>query len=177
MKIEKNKMVKIHYTLKDDEGKVIDSSIGKEALEYLHGEGMLIPGMERELENKEKGAKFTAVIEPKDGYGEYKPEYVVEVPRDRFDANAQIEVGQKFQAETPSGNMLVTVTKVTPENITIDSNHELAGKRLHFEVEVVDIRDATSEELSPYQYNESFGCSGGCGSCGGGCGGCGGGCE
>lgn len=180
MKIEKNKMVKIHYTLKDDEGQVIDSSVGKEALEYLHGEGMLIPGMERELENREIGDKFSAVIEPKDGYGEYNPEYVVEVPRDRFDANTEIEIGQKFQADTPSGMMLVTVTKVTPENVTIDSNHELAGKRLHFEVEVVDIRDATSEELEPYQYGDSCGCGGscgdGCGSCGG-CGGCGDDCE
>lgn len=168
MKIEKNKMVKIHYTLKGDDGVVIDSSEGKEALEYLHGVGMLIPGMEAALEGKEKGEKFNAVIEAKDGYGEYNPQYVVEVPRDRFDTDAQIEVGQKFQAETPAGPMLVTVTKVTDETITIDSNHELAGKTLHFDVEVVDIRDATEEETAPY---ESSGCGGGCGSCGGGCGG------
>ena len=181
MKIEKNKMVKIHYTLKDDDGNVIDSSEGKEALEYLHGVGMLIPGMERELENREKGDKFSAVIEPKDGYGEYRPEYVVEVPRDRFDTNVEIEVGQKFQADTPTGAMLVTVTKVTPENITIDSNHELAGKNLHFDVEVVDVRDATEEEIAPYTAEGCGGGGGSCGGCGGGCsdGGCGscGGCE
>ena len=164
-------MVKIHYTLKDAEGNLIDSSEGKEALEYLHGFGMLIPGMERELENREKGDKFSAVIEPKDGYGEYRPEYVVEVPRDRFDTEVEIQVGQKFQADTPTGTMLVTVTKVTPENITIDSNHELAGKTLHFDVEVVDVRDASEEEIAPYTAN--FGCGGGCGGCGGSCGGCG----
>ncbi|MDD5790151.1 MAG: peptidylprolyl isomerase [Spirochaetia bacterium] len=183
MKIEKNKMVKIHYTLKDDEGNLIDSSEGKEALEYLHGVGMLIPGMERELENREKGDKFSAVIDPKDGYGEYRPEYVVEVPRDRFDTEVEIQVGQKFQADTPTGTMLVTVTKVTPENITIDSNHELAGKTLHFDVEVVDVRDASEEEIAPYTANFG-GCGGGCGGCGGGCGedsdcgdgGCGGSC-
>lgn len=165
MKIEKNKMVKIHYTLKDDNGELIDSSIGKEALEYLHGVGMLIPGMEMQLEGKEKGEKFSAVIEPKNAYGEYNPQYVVDVPRDRFDVEAEIQVGQKFQAETPAGPMLVTVTKVTPENITIDSNHELAGKTLHFDVEVVDVRDATEEETAPYE--NTGGCSGSCGSCGG----------
>lgn len=171
MKIEQNKMVKIHYTLKDDEGNTIDSSIGKEALEYLHGFGMLIPGMERELENHEKGDKFTTVIEPKDGYGEYNPQYVVDVPRDRFDTDAKIEVGMKFQADTPTGAMLVTVTKVSDDTITIDSNHELAGKTLHFEVEVVDVRDATEAELAPY--TNAGGC-GSCGGCGGGsCGGCG----
>lgn len=165
MKIEKNKMVKIHYTLKDDNGELIDSSIGKEALEYLHGVGMLIPGMEMQLEGKEKGEKFSAVIEPKNAYGEYNPQYVVDVPRDRFDVESEIQVGQKFQAETPAGPMLVTVTKVTPENITIDSNHELAGKTLHFDVEVVDVRDATEEETAPYE--NTGGCSGSCGSCGG----------
>lgn len=165
MKIEKNKMVKIHYTLKDDNGELIDSSIGKEALEYLHGVGMLIPGMEMQLEGKEKGEKFSAVIEPKNAYGEYNPQYVVDVPRDRFDVESEIQVGQKFQAETPAGPMLVTVTKVTQENITIDSNHELAGKTLHFDVEVVDVRDATEEETAPYE--NTGGCSGSCGSCGG----------
>jgi len=165
MKIENNKMVKIHYTLKDDDGNTIDSSIGKEALEYLHGVGMLIPGMERDLENHEKGDKFSTVIEPKDGYGEYNPQYVVDVDRDRFDTDTEIKVGMKFQADTPTGTMLVTVTKVTDDKVTIDSNHELAGKRLHFDVEVVDVRDATEEEIAPYTY------SGGCGGCGGSCGG------
>lgn len=174
MKIEKNKMVKIHYTLKDEAGTVIDSSEGREALEYLHGVGMLIPGMERELEGKETGNKFSAVIEPKDGYGEYNPQYVVEVPRDRFDVDAEIEVGQKFQAGTPAGPMLVTVVKVSPETVTIDSNHELAGKKLFFDVEVVDVRDATEEETAPYEF--SGGCGGSCGSCGGCDSGCSSGC-
>lgn len=166
MRIEKNKMVKIHYTLKDDDGNVIDSSVGKEALEYMHGVGMLIPGMEKELENHENGDKFTTVIEPRDAYGEYNPDYVAEVSRSQFDTNVEIKVGQKFQADTPAGAMLVTVTKVTPETITIDSNHELAGKRLHFDVEVVDVRDATDAELAPYEYGS------GCAGCGGNCSGC-----
>ncbi|MBO5100026.1 MAG: peptidylprolyl isomerase [Treponema sp.] len=163
MKIESKKMVKINYTLKDAEGNVIDSSEGKEALEYLHGVGMLIPGMERELEGRQVGEKFNAVIEPKNGYGEYNEAYVCDVPRDRFDTTMEIEVGQQFQADTPTGPMLVKVVKVTEDAITIDSNHELAGKTLYFDVEVLEIRDASEEEIAPYQ---STGCSGSCGSCG-----------
>ena len=173
MKVEKNKMVKIHYTLKDDKGNVIDSSIDKEALEYLHGVGMLIPGMETALEGREKGEKFSAVIEPKDGYGEFNPDWVTEVPRDRFDGVTEITVGQKFTADTPTGPIMVTVTKVEDDKITIDSNHELAGKTLYFDVEVVDVRDATPQETEPY---ESSGCGGSCSSCGGSCSSCGGSC-
>ena len=175
MKIENDKWVAIHYTLKNDEGVQLDSSVRSEPLGYVHGRGYLISGLENLLAGHEPGDKFSAHIEPKDGYGEYRPEYVVEVPRDRFDTNVEIEVGQKFQADTPTGAMLVTVTKVTPENITIDSNHELAGKNLHFDVEVVDVRDATEEEIAPYTAEGCGGCGGSCGGCGGGCsdGGCG----
>lgn len=165
-------MVKIHYTLKDEDGNQLDSSSGGEPLEYMHGTGTLITGLERELEGKEEGEKFSTVIEPKDGYGEYKEEYVVDVPRDRFDVTAPIEEGQRFQADTPTGPMLVRVIKVTDDNITIDSNHELAGKKLLFDVEVVSVRDATEEELAPLEEE----CGGSCSSCGGSCGSCGGGC-
>lgn len=176
VKIEKNKMVKIHYTLTDTEGKQIDSSAGKEPLEYLHGNGNLINGLEAELEGKNPGDTFTVTISPKDAYGEYDDNLIVEVPREQFDSDAPIEVGMKFQAGTAGGPMIVTVTKVTDTTITVDGNHELAGKTLVFKVEVVDVRDATEEELNP----PSCGCGGGCESCGGGCenGGCGsGGCE
>jgi FKBP-type peptidyl-prolyl cis-trans isomerases 2 len=164
VKIEKNKMVQIHYTLKDTEGKEIDSSVGKEPLEYVHGNGNLISGLEEKLEGKEPGDKFTATIEPKDAYGEYDEQMVVEVPRTQFDSDTPIETGMKFQANTAGGPMIVTVTKVTDEKVTVDGNHELAGKTLVFDVEVKDVRDATEEELNPPS------CGGECGSCGG-CGG------
>ena len=102
---------------------------------------------------------------------------MADVPREQFDASIEIEEGMAFQAESPAGMQIVTVTKVTPETITVDANHELAGKNLHFAIKIVDVRDATPEEL---ESGMQGGCGGGCGGC---CdddcscdGGCGGGC-
>ena len=171
MEIANQKMVKIHYTLKDTDGNQLDSSVGSEPLEYMHGIGSLIPGLESLLTGHKPGDTFHAEIEPALGYGEYDEKLVAEVPRAQFDTGAEITVGQQFQADTATGPMIVKVTKVTDEKITVDGNHELAGKTLCFDVEVVDVRDATEAELEPF-VNEG-GC-GGCSGCGssGGCGGC-----
>ncbi len=167
MVIEKDKMVAIHYNLTDKNGKVLDSSEGKSPLEYLHGNGMLIPGLEAQLEGKTEGDKFRAVIEPKDAYGEKDERLVIKVPKSNFDEGTPVEVGMAFQAQTQNGGiMLVRVVKIEDDGITVDGNHELAGEQLTFDVEVVGVRDATEEEL-----NASCGCG-----CGGGCGGCGGDC-
>lgn len=184
MTIEPHKMVKIHYTLKDDDGAVIDTSEGREPLEFMSGVGALIPGMEQALEGKKTGDKFSSVIEPAMGYGERDPLLVQEVDRSQFDGlgDMEIKVGMKFQAGTATGPILVTVTEVREDKIVVDANHELAGKTLHFDVEVVDVRDATEEDLKPYM--PSGGCGGSCGGCGGcgssddgeGCG-CDGGCS
>ena len=178
MEIAYQKMVKIHYTLKDTDGNQLDSSLGGEPLEYMHGIGSLIPGLEKELEGKKPGDKFHSEIEPALGYGEYDEKLVAEVPRSQFDANFEIEVGQQFQADTATGPMIVKVTKIADDKITVDGNHELAGKKLCFDVEVVDVRDATEAELEPF-VNDSCGCGGGCSGCSGcgSAGGCGGGCE
>ena len=176
MTISKNSVVSIHYTLTDDEGKELDSSIGKTPLEYIHGNGYLISGLEKQLEGKSEGDKFTAVIEPKDAYGEYNEAFVQEVNRNQFPEGIKIEEGMQFQADTAAGSQIVTVTKVTDDKVTVDANHELAGKRLHFDVEVVSVREATEEEIDSI----SGGCGCGDGGCGGGCscdGGCGGGCS
>ena len=171
MEIAYQKMVKIHYTLKDIDGNQLDSSTGGEPLEYMHGIGSLIPGLEQELTGRNPGDKFHSEIEPALGYGEYDESLVAEVPRAQFDTGTEITVGQQFQAETATGPMIVKVTKVTDDKITVDGNHELAGKKLFFDVEVVDVREPTEAELEPF-VNEG-GC-GGCSGCGssGGCGGC-----
>ena len=167
MKIEKNKWVAIHYTLKDDDGNTIDSSIGGAPLGYLHGNGYLIFGLENELEGKEQGDKFSCKIKPIDGYGEYDPQLILDVDRKQFETDQEIEVGMQFQVMTPQGPSIVTVKEVGPETIKIDGNHELAGKNLNFDVEVVEVREPTEEELNPQ------GCGGGCGGCCGEEGGCG----
>lgn len=170
MKIEKDKWVAIHYTLTDDSGKQLDSSIGGAPLGYLHGNGYLIPGLEKELEGKEAGDKFTAKIQPKDGYGEYDEALSLEAERSQFEYDGNIEVGMQFQVMTPTGPSIVRVSKVEGDKVTIDANHELAGKVLNFDVEVVEVRNPTEEELNPPS-------CGGCGGCGCGnedCEGCGG---
>lgn len=173
MKIEADKWVAIHYTLKDDNGTELDSSVGGAPLGYVHGHGYLIVGLENELLGKEVGDKFTAVIAPKDGYGEYDSRLVADVPVEQFEmSGAKVEVGMMFQVMTPAGPSIVRAVEVNEKTVKIDGNHELAGKTLHFDVEVVEVRDATEDELNPR------GCGGGCGGCGGGCGddGCEGGC-
>ncbi len=175
MKVEKNKFVTINYTLKDDDGNVIDSSVGKEPLPYIHGNNYLLKKLEDQIEGLEPGAKFSTVLEPADGYGERDESMVAKVPRKNFDTSAPIEVGMQFQADTPYGPQIVTVTQIDDDNITVDANHELAGVRLHFDVEIISVRDATADEID--QLNNCS-CGGNCGGdCGGNCGGCGGDCD
>ena len=170
MKIEKNKFVSIHYTLTDDDGNRLDSSVGKAPLGYVQGNGMLIPGLEAELEGKEVGEKFKAVIQPKDAYGEYNEQLIATVPKSQFGDAGSIEVGMAFQAVADDNTpFIVRVINVTDDSVTIDGNHELAGKTLTFDVEIVEVRDSTEEDFN-------MGCGCGCG-CGGNCeGGCEGGC-
>lgn len=186
MVIEKDKMVAIHYTLKDDNGVEIDSSAGGNPLAYIHGNGYLIPGLEKELEGKSAGDKFKAVIQPEEGYGVYDERLIATLSRERFDLPGDIEIGMQFQVSTPAGPTIVRVTKVEGDNITIDGNHELAGKVLHFDVEVVEVRELTEEEKQQMLSGGcGCGCGGGCGGncdgdCGGDCGGdcnCDGGCD
>lgn len=179
MKIEANKFVSINYTLKNDDGVVLDSSIGegREPLGFVAGRNELIIGLEKELEGKEAGEKFNCTIAPADAYGEYNKELIFDVPMSEFDTDASsVEIGMAFYAQTNQGPRIVHVLNVTDDMVTLDGNHELAGQTLHFDVEVMEVRDATEEELNPPR-----GCGGGCGNCGGDCdcgdGGCGGECN
>ena len=179
MKVEQGKVVSINYTLKDDEGKLLDTSVGSTPLEYIHGAGYILPKLEEQITGLNPGDKFSTVLSAKDGYGEYNDGKVVDVPRENFDTTMEIEEGMQFQAETTEGPAIVTVKKVTDTTVTVDGNHELAGVNLHFDIEIIDVRNATEEELS---YGLGGGCGGGCGGCGGCDGGscdsgeCGGGC-
>ena len=181
MTITKDKVVSIHYTLTNDNGEEIDSSIGSTPLEYVHGRGYLLQKLEDELDGKNPGDKFSTVIAAKDGYGEYDEKLVTDVPRSDFDSDVELEPGMQFQAMTQEGGaVIVTIKKVADNTVTIDGNHELAGVNLHFDVEVVDVREATEDEKASGRVGGSGcgGCGGGCG-CGGECGpdcSCGGGC-
>ena len=145
--IAKDTAVRFNYILKDENGNVIDQSQG-EPLAYLHGHNNIIPGLEKELEGKSAGDSLTAVIEPADAYGEYQEQAVQKVPRANFQGVDDIQPGMQFQSEAEGQVMLVTVTEVNDDTVTVDANHPLAGKKLSFDVEVVEVRAATEDELN-----------------------------
>jgi len=156
--ITANKVASIHYTLKNDEGQILDSSEGQEPLAYLHGAQNLVPGLEKQLEGKTVGDKFSAVVEPEEAYGETDPSLIQELPRTMFGGVDTIEVGMEFHAETQNGRQVVEVIEVEEDTVTINGNHPLAGARLNFDIEVTDIRDATEEELSHGHVHAPGGC-------------------
>lgn len=145
--IAKDTAVRFNYILKDENGNVIDQSQG-EPLAYLHGHNNIIPGLEKELEGKSAGDSLTAVIEPADAYGEYQEQAVQQVPRANFQGVDNIQPGMQFQSEAEGQVMLVTVTDVNDDTVTVDANHPLAGKKLSFDVEIVEVRAATEDELN-----------------------------
>ena len=147
MQIAERTVASFHYTLTDDAGKVIDSSAGNEPLTYLHGVGGIVPGLEKAMAGRSAGDRFDVVVTPEEGYGEPNEMLVQTVPREAFQGVDDIEEGMQFQAQTPQGAISVAVTKVEDGLVTVDGNHPLAGQTLHFAIEVVDVRDASVEEV------------------------------
>src|SRR5687767_1901385 len=144
MQISKNKVAAIHYTLRDNEGTTIESSEGREPLHYLHGAGTLIIGIEEGLEGKTTGDKFNQKIAPEKGHGEKDEKQVQKVPRTAF-GDQEVKPGMRFS--TNQGGV-VTITHVGLDGVTVDGNHPLAGVELNFAVEVMEVRNATQEEIS-----------------------------
>ncbi len=148
MQVAKDKVVAIDYTLTDDEGNVLDSSVGREPLAYLHGWGNIIPGLEKALEGKQAGDNLTVRVPAAEAYGERDDSLTQQVPRELFMGVDELEVGMRFQAQTNQGVQIVTITEIYGDVVTVDGNHPLAGKPLNFEINVVEVRDATAEELA-----------------------------
>lgn len=148
MLIADNKVVFIDYTLKTDSGEVVDSSEGQEPLAYLHGVGQIVPGLEKALTGLKVGDSKDVVVSAEEGYGERDPDGVFGIPKTAFPDAAQLEVGASFVGEDEDGHALpVRIVKIDGDNIIVDANHPLAGERLHFHIDVRQIRDATAEEL------------------------------
>jgi FKBP-type peptidyl-prolyl cis-trans isomerase SlyD len=142
-------VVTIHYTLTDNTGDTLDSSEGAEPLAYLHGAGNLIPGLEKALVGKTAGATLQATIAPEEAYGEIHPELIETVPREAFEGVDKIEPGMAFEAQGSDGQARrIVVREVADDGIIIDGNHPLAGVELNFDVQVVDVREATEEEIA-----------------------------
>ncbi len=137
--IQDGSRVKLHYTLTVD-GETIDSSEGKEPLEYEHNRGQIIPGLEAQLAGLNPGDRKEVVVEPAQGYGERDPEAVQEVPKAAFaDGVEDLEPGVVVSGQSGDNVFRATVVAVKEETVELDFNHPLAGKTLHFNVEVVSV--------------------------------------
>ncbi|NNF15126.1 MAG: peptidylprolyl isomerase [Gammaproteobacteria bacterium] len=142
-------VVSMHYTLTDNDGKTLDTSDGAEPLTYLHGAGNIITGLEQALVGKVVGDSLQVTVTPADGYGEVVPELMQTVPREMFQGVDEIAPGMAFEAEGEGGQVQrVMVREVSDTEVTVDANHPLAGMTLNFDVSIVDIRDATEEEIA-----------------------------
>ncbi len=149
MKIASGSVVGIDYSLHLGDGRVVDASEPGDPLTYLHGEGQIVPGLESALEGLSAGDRKEVVVAPGEGYGEHDPRGVQEVPRGAFPADFDPQVGMQLTAEGPGGEPVpFSVREVRPETVLIDLNHPLAGKTLHFDVTVREVRAATPDEIA-----------------------------
>ncbi|MGH7794817.1 MAG: FKBP-type peptidyl-prolyl cis-trans isomerase [Candidatus Binatia bacterium] len=142
-------MVSLEYTLKSPEGKVLETSKGREPLKYIHGEKMMIPGLEKELTGMKIGGKKHVTVKPEEGYGKVDPNAVQEVPKDKIPPNA-LKVGAVLAARSPEGAVMpMTVREIKEKTVVMDMNHPMAGKTLFFDVKVVDIQPAPPPPATP----------------------------
>lgn len=184
MKVEKNKVVAVSYEL-TVEGKTADKAGSEAPLEYIHGTGMLLPKFESELETKEPGDSFEFTLSPEEGYGTYEPKYKVEIPKSAFEIDGKLREdllvpGNVIPMLNSSGQVVQgKVESVGKDNVTMDFNHPMAGKTLHFTGKVESVREASEKELKEglhgeYLPKEGCCCGEGCncedGTCGGDCG-------
>lgn len=147
MLIEKNKVVEIDYTLKDEKGQVIDTSQGREPLSYIQGIGNLIPGVENAIAGKGSGEQVEVTVPPETGYGVRDESLVLSLGRDKFTEVEDLKEGLRFRMDTEDGPAVFTVTNIEEDTVHVDGNHPLAGMTLHFDITVQSVREATAEEL------------------------------
>ena len=159
MKVEPNKVVVFHYAVRENGGEPVESSHDRgEPLAFLIGTGMLIPGLEKALTGHEAGERFDVTVEPAEAYGERREDFTQRVPKKYFRDAEQLKPGMMTVLSVSGGGQRqVTVQKVGSSVIDVDLNHPLAGKTLVFDVEIVDVRDATPEEI---EHKHAHGASG-----------------
>jgi FKBP-type peptidyl-prolyl cis-trans isomerase SlyD len=146
--IADDKVVSFHYRLRDAEGELDESSEGGSPVVYLHGRSAIVPGLELQMAGKKSGDKFTATVPPEQGYGSRNEEAVQRVPLKHLATRGPITVGQIVVVNTRDGGRQARVLKVGHFNVDLDLNHPLAGKTLTFDIEIVEVRTATDEELA-----------------------------
>lgn len=146
LKVQDGQVVSMEYTLRVD-GEILDTSVGREPLEFLQGAGNIIPGLEQELYGMAIGESKNVIVQAEEGYGEIDPDAFFDVPREQFPNDIPLEIGIEIQVTDENGDpMSARIDSITDENIRLDFNHPLAGKELHFDMKIVDLRTATDEE-------------------------------
>lgn len=150
MKIDQNKIASLAYTLKNDNGDILDKADENDPFLYMHGAGGIIKGLENALNEKKVDDSFHIIVAPDEGYGERDEKLTESVPRTMFEGipDDEMVAGAQFHAQTPQGNQVITVASIDGDTVNIDANHPLAGETLHFDVAVLDIRDATEDEIA-----------------------------
>ncbi|WP_127959875.1 peptidylprolyl isomerase [Serratia microhaemolytica] len=169
MKVAKDLVVSLAYQVRTEDGVLVDESPVSAPLDYLHGHGSLISGLENALEGRSVGEEFDVHVGANDAYGSYDENLVQRVSKDVFMGVDELEVGMRFLADTDQGPVPVEITEIDGDQVVVDGNHMLAGQNLNFSVHVVAVRDATPEELAhghvhgedDHHHEHSGGCCGG----------------
>jgi len=147
-KVDDGQVVSMHYTLHVN-GQVLDSSDGGDPLQFIQGMGHIIPGLEHELYEMKIGDSKKVVVAAKDGYGEIDTEAFMDVPRDSFPTDVPLEIGTELELRDQSDHpVYARIETISDDNVRLNMNHPLAGKELHFDVKIADLRPATDEEVS-----------------------------
>ncbi len=147
MQLGNDKVGTINYKLIDSDGNQLDES-SDGSFSYLHGANNIIPGLEKALEGRKSGDSVSVDVKAEDAYGDHNEDLVQRVPRDIFPEDIDISIGMQFHAQSSEGHpMIVTINTIEEEEIVVDGNHPMAGMALHFDVDIIDVRDATSEEI------------------------------
>ena len=161
MKIRKGCIVDLVYELKDSEGDVVESADAAEPMTYLHGYGEIAPGLEEELDGVEEGALLEIVLPPAKAYGDYNPDGIVAVPRSEFPADAEIVPGDWISVQIKQDeesdeveDLEMKVLEISPDAITLDANHPLAGQEVTFDIRVLGVREASPEEIEARESEE-----------------------
>jgi FKBP-type peptidyl-prolyl cis-trans isomerase SlyD len=148
MKIAQNSVVVMHYSVSNEEGVLIDSSFDGEPLAIIQGIGYLIPGLDNALVGHQAGDKFEVKVDAANAYGERHDTLVQTLPKAMFDGIDDLAVGAQLRASTDDGEQTVIVIDITDDTVTVDGNHPLSGMGLNFDVEIVEVREATADELA-----------------------------
>lgn len=147
--ITNNQVVTMTYVLRGDDGDLLDQADKESPFSYLHGKGQIVAGLEKGLHGLPVGSKKVITVKPAEGYGEHDPELTTKASKSQFPGGAQMELGMQFMAEGEEGhNLPFTVVEIDGDDVILDGNHPLAGKTLHFDIEVLEVRPATPQELA-----------------------------